>query len=493
MAGGFPALASFIIPDPPPGRELTGHPPGEYHDEMRRPIQVQLLFPVLSVVLLAIVLSSGTIAYLGVARASRRQQDELSHIVATLTDPAFPLSKDVLGQMSGLSGAEFVVLDAAGQRKESTLPLSAEELQRLGRLPVEGSSGGSPVFAAGKSGPAPAQPVVRLSERTYLARRMPVTHHGSAVPPDWLVVLYPEDQWWAGARQAAYPTLVTGALAAAAVVVITTMLARRFVRPIRELGRQTAAIAQGDFQPVAVSRRDDEIRDLALSINRMTETLGQYEQSVRQNERLRTLGQLGAGMAHQLRNAATGAWMAVELHQRQCPLKADGNSLETAIRQLRLMESYLQRFLTLGRPSAGLRRRVELEPLVRDVLGLVGPACSHAKIKLAFENAAEPLAVLGDDEALRQVLVNLILNAIEAAGRQGGPAAKVIVQLSRQDARARLAVKDSGPGPAESIRDQALRALRHREARWHRAGALRRPPDRRSPSRRHRLAARPTA
>ena len=254
------------------------------------------------------------------------------------------------------------------------------------------------------------------------------------------------------ARQAAWPTLITGALAALAVVLITTVLARRFVRPIRELVRQTAAIAQGEFQPVAVSRRDDEIRDLALSINRMTETLGRYEQSVRQNERLRTLGQLGAGMAHQLRNAATGAWMAVELHQRQCPAGAENHSLEVAIRQLRLMESYLKRFLTLGRPSAEVRHRVELEPLVRDVLALVGPACSHAKIDLAFENAAEPLAVLGDAEALRQILVNLLLNAIEAAGRQGGAAAKVIVHLSRHDFLASLTVKDSGPGPAEAIR-----------------------------------------
>ena len=283
-------------------------------------------------------------------------------------------------------------------------------------------------------------------------------------------------------------------LAALAVVVVTTMLARRFVRPIQQLGSQTAAIAQGQFQPVEVGRRNDEIRDLALSINRMTETLGRYEQSVRQNERLRTLGQLGAGMAHQLRNSATGAWMAVELHQRQCPIAAEGQSLEVAIRQLRLMESYLQRFLTLGRPSAGVREPVALEPLVRDVLALVGPAAAHAKIELTWEGCPETLAVLGDVEALRQVLVNLILNAIEAASRHDGSPPKVIVevrplvppplsadragattnlrsvpgssssvepaarntagQASSATHRVAISIKDSGPGPAENIRDK---------------------------------------
>ena len=269
------------------------------------------------------------------------------------------------------------------------------------------------------------------------------------------MVLYPEDQWWSAARQAVYPALWTGAAAALAVIAITTVLARRFVRPIQELGRQAAAIAQGQFQPLPVARRDDEIRDLTLSINRMAETLGRYEQSVRRNERLRTLGQLGAGMAHQLRNSATGAWMAVELHQRQCPGGQDQPALEVAVRQLRLMESYLQRFLALGRPSSLAAERVELEPLVRDALALVGPAAAHAKVDLRFEATAEPLAVQGDAESLRQVLVNLLLNAVEAANRPGGPPPKVVVRLHKEaEGRARLEVIDSGPGPAEAVGDQ---------------------------------------
>ena len=435
---------------------------------MRRPIRIQLLLPVLPVVLLAIVAASGTSAYLDIQRANRRQQEHLARVVDTLTEPAFPLADNVLRKMSGLSGAEFVVLDADNRLEGSTLPLDAAELQLLRRLKGNREEKSSN-----------AEQVVVLGGRTYLGTRISVRRHGEFARPDWLVVLSPEDQWWAGARQAAYPTLTIGAVAALVVMLLTTMLARRFVRPIEELGRQTAAIAQGQFQPVAVLPRDDEIRDLAISINHMTKTLSHYEQSVRQNERLRTLGQLGAGMAHQLRNSATGAWMAVELHQRQCPAGAGSESLAVALRQLRLMESYLQRFLTLGRPSADQRQPVALEPLVRDVLGLVAPASTHAKIDLSFEHDAAPLVVLGDAEALRQVLVNLLLNAIEAASRHtpesaegkgshgpqplgvegnvhvNGAPAKVVVRLARGgDGRATLSIQDSGPGPARAIRDR---------------------------------------
>ena len=72
---------------------------------MRWPIQIQLLLPMLLVVVLAIVLSSGAGAYLGGARA-RQQEEELARVVDTLAQASFPLSQQVLRQMSGLSGAE---------------------------------------------------------------------------------------------------------------------------------------------------------------------------------------------------------------------------------------------------------------------------------------------------------------------------------------------------------------------------------------------------
>ena len=96
-----------------------------------------------------------------------------------------------------------------------------------------------------------------------------------------------------------------------------------------------------------VARRNDELRNLAESINRMAGQLANYERQVRRHERLKTLGQLGASMAHQLRNAATGGRMAIELHRRDCPRATSDNSLEVALRQLLLMESYLRQFLTI--------------------------------------------------------------------------------------------------------------------------------------------------
>lgn len=410
---------------------------------MRWPIQLQLLLPTLSVVILAIVLASGVSAYHGASRVRSQQEESLRRVVATMAEAAFPLTEKVLRQMSGLSGAEFVVLDASYRIQRTTLPVAGADLQPL---------------LASDLGPQPtrfsADRAVAIGGRSYLGHRVSVRGRGEAGSPGWLVVLYPEDRWSAGIRQAAYPALVAGGAAALAVVVVTTVLARRFVRPIQRLGDQAAAIANGQFKAATVPTRDDEIRDLTVSINQMAERLSRYEEEVRRSERLRTLGQLGAGMAHQLRNAATGAWMAVELHQRHCSQKEDGESLQVAIRQLRLMESYLQRFLALGRPQAAERQRVVLQAVLDDVLELVGPACDHAKIALGVTKAAEPLEVWGDGEALRQLAINLILNGIEAASRTAESGAQVAIALEPVGAdRVALRVGDSGPGPTPATQD----------------------------------------
>lgn len=411
---------------------------------MRWPIQIQLLLPVLSVVILAIVLASAATAWVGVWRARQQQEDNLRRVVTTLTSAPYAPTESVLEQMSKLSGAEFVLLDEQGQVQASTLRLSPQELPAINAMAV-----GDDLERFSEN------PRVKVNGQFYLGHRTPVAKRWVTIAPGSLVVLYYEDRWWAAIRRAGYPAFLSGAVAAAAAMVVTALLAQRFVRPIQRLGDQTARIAGGDFHPVEVFSRDDEIRDLAVSINRMVEKLSRYETEVRRNEQLRTLGRLGAGMAHQLRNSATGARMAIELHQRECANGDDADSLQVAMRQLRLMESYIQRFLTLGRSRPVPHERVALETIVEEVLELVRPNCVHAKIQLTVHRPEESVEVLGEAEALRQVLVNLILNAIEAASRESNGLPRVIVELQKRDmARAVLQVKDSGPGPAESVRDQ---------------------------------------
>ncbi len=412
---------------------------------MRRPIQIQLLVPTLSVVVLAIALASGASGYFGAMRQRQSQEESLRRVVSSLTRGPFPLNDTLLRQVSELSGAEFTFLDTNQQVRAHTLSLTPEDQRRLASLPCDKPA------AETEHRAMTAQPSLELAGGVYLSRRTAIVGRGPGGESGSLVVLYSQERWSAATWQAAYPALAAGAVAVLAVVVVTTLLAQRFVRPIRRLGDQTARIAQGDFTPVGVGRVDDELRDLAVSINRMTQRLSQYEREVRRSEQLRTLGQLGAGMAHQLRNAATGGRMAIELHQRQCAA-AGAEDLEVALRQLRLMESYLQRFLALSRPKRRVQELVPLAALVDDVCALVRPACLHAGIELTARKPAEPLAVQGDAEELRQLVVNLVLNAVDATSGHEQAPARIVLALETINAdRCALLVRDSGPGPSAEV------------------------------------------
>jgi len=411
---------------------------------MRYPIRIQLLVAMLSIVMLAIALATVTSVYLTVDGASRRQAGHLRRVVATITEARFPLTDSVLEQMRGLSGGEFVLLDESGEVVHSTIRPGDRDLALLRAINMEASLD---AFSSAN--------VARLSAGTYFAHRVPVQDRPRSAERRSLVVLYPKGRWWSTAHEVAFPILAAGAVAMVAGGLVIAVFADRFSRPIKAIGNRAMAIAAGRFEQVGIPPRDDEITDLAKSINIMTTKLSHYEDEVRRSERLRTLGQLGAGIAHQLRNSATGALMAVELHQRECSTGASCESLEVALRQLRLMESYLQRFLTLGSSEPSAHENVPVGELVRDVLQLVEPACAHAKIDLTLAGDDEPLVVSGDPDSLRQLLVNLVVNAIEAAGRQSEPPGRVVVELERLPRdRVVLRVKDSGPGPAAASKDR---------------------------------------
>jgi signal transduction histidine kinase len=438
---------------------------------MRWPIRFQLLLPTLSVVVLAIALASGVSAYVGSHRARQAQEENLRRVVTTLAEAPFPLSEPVLQQMRGLSGADFVFFDQQESLQASTLRLEDRELVPLLEIPIHNDR---------RSAHLSTSPTVSLQRHVYLSQRVAVAPHAPTSRAGSLVVLYPEDRWWAAARQAAYPALLAGAVAVGAVVLVTTLVAHRFVQPIHHLQQRAAAIAQGDFQPVAVPHRNDEIRDLALSLNQMAEQLSQFEIQVRRHEQLRTLSQLGAGMAHQLRNAATGGRMAIELHQRECHDSHAGETLDVALRQLQLMESYLQRFLAVGRAHPLAPENLSLAGVVQSAITLLQPTCNHAGIPLIYRDPTTPFWIQGDADALRQLILNLVLNAMEAIGEKlansstntsaanntlssnnmSGPSPKfpkgmpqqITVEIEPQgDDRVALNVRDTGPGLADDV------------------------------------------
>jgi signal transduction histidine kinase len=237
-----------------------------------------------------------------------------------------------------------------------------------------------------------------------------------------------------------------------------------------QLQRQVDRIAEGDFRQMDVADRDDEVRALSHSINRMASMLADYEQQVRHTERMRTLAQLGGGVAHQLRNSVTGCGMALDLHIQECSTGETCESLNVAKQQLRLMEEYIQRFLELGKPAEDVRSDViDLPALIDDLLPLVQPAARHGGVALEWDGGHAVYGeIVGDTSALSQLVINLLLNAIEAAtdaAAKSSRTGRVMVTLTEKaTGRLALTISDSGDGPADEVREQLFRPFVSKKA-----------------------------
>ncbi|WP_435018711.1 sensor histidine kinase [Tundrisphaera sp. TA3] len=399
---------------------------------MRGSIRAQILVPLMAVQVVAVAATALVSAGLAADRAGARLAGQLDGVIGTLDRPNFPLTATVLARMRGLSGAEFVACSGDGRVLESTVPGLATLPESLRSLP-----------SRPRVDPPGRSPELELGGRRYLAAS--VRAAGGSDRPS-LLVLYPADAWRRARWDAALPPLAIGLIALAPMAAVTGWVAHRMGERLRSVREQVAAIAAGDFRELDDAGHGDEIRDLVGSVNRMAAQLREMREAIRRTERAGVLAQLGAGLAHQLRNAATGARIAVQLHARRCPGAGSDQSLDVALRQLTLCEDQVKGLLALGRPGLRDRTACDAGTLLGDVARLIEPACRHARVEFSCRTEGHP-TLMADAEGVRSALLNLALNAIEAAG----PGGRVDLEARGDDAGVRFEVIDDGPGPPPGL------------------------------------------
>ena len=417
---------------------------------MRWSLRNQLLIPFGVIVLLAVG-SVSTLTSVLAARSSTRQAlSQLRTVTETLSQAPFPLSEPVLQKMHGLSGAHFVAFGWDGRLFAASLPLN-EVTQIPEDLPRDAATTGWDHLGD--------QAPLLLGESRYLVAAVEPAANPSVRR---LLVLFPEQSWSKLRRDAALPPLVVGLVAGLLTAGVAVWLSQRFGKRIEGLQEQVAGIASGNFRQIPVDRRRDELDELITSVNQMSAQLAGMRETIRQSERSRLLTQLAGGLAHHLRNAATGARMALQLHERRCRQPAasgssgEDRSLSVALRQLSLMETHLKGVLALGRLEPRPRQPHDIAALLADIVLLVQPACEHAGGSLettGFEEAVRhgPVHVPSDVASVRAAVLNLLLNAIEAAG--GGVVELELVAAAGQVA---VEVRDNGPGPPADLAESLL-------------------------------------
>jgi signal transduction histidine kinase len=193
---------------------------------------------------------------------------------------------------------------------------------------------------------------------------------------------------------------------------------------------------------------DEQVRDLVKQIEQVVAKLQQREREVLRAEQLAAVGQLAAGVAHELRNPLTSIKMLIQAGREDAGGGLADDDLRVIDHEIRRMERTLRTFLDFARTPKPQRRHTDLAGLVDHTLGLVRGRAGKQKVDLLFDRPASPVPAEVDGEQVQQVLVNLALNALDAMPRGG----RLRVALSAgPGGGTEILVEDSGPGIAPEL------------------------------------------
>jgi signal transduction histidine kinase len=209
----------------------------------------------------------------------------------------------------------------------------------------------------------------------------------------------------------------------------------------------TVTITHGD----GIDYLHAQMQGLQREIEQTVERLHQREREVLRAEQMAAVGQLAAGVAHELRNPLTAVKLLVETSRED--LEARGLPAEDLAiigQEVGRLERSLQSFLDFARPPRMERRRLDLAAVIGEALALVGGRARKQKVVVRFTPPEPAVWLEADGSQLRQLVVNVAMNALDAMP-QGGTLAVTVQRLRLEHPYVEVHVQDTGPGIAEGL------------------------------------------
>jgi len=275
---------------------------------------------------------------------------------------------------------------------------------------------------------------------------------GEGLPRWTVVVATPLAEAHAPARRMAQQlaTALAGTLAVA--LALALLAARRATLALTELTDAARAVGRGERPSGAVAVRSrDEIGILAEAFNRMAADLKRAERELVDAAKFSFVGELASGVAHEVRTPLGVLRSSAQILERTLPVRDDES--RELLRMLRdevdRIERVVSSLLNLGRPREKQIEAAPLGPILARAVAFVEPQAREKQLDLACAPAASEVPVACDPELIYQVVLNLLVNAIQIVPARG----RIEVRQLRADKnQAGFEVRDDGPGMSEDVR-----------------------------------------
>lgn len=278
--------------------------------------------------------------------------------------------------------------------------------------------------------------------------------------------------WQAMERRRNRIVVTTTTLALLLSFLVLFIVNRNLTRPVRALIARVRALGEGRWESRIEVSGPEEIRILAREFNQMSERLqAAYEQllreqeeklklerDLRRSERLASIGELAAGLAHEIGTPLNiiGGRAEYLLRKQRTPAEIREN-LETIRTQIDRVAGIVRQLLQFSRPREPVLREVSLESILALVEDLLRHQIESRQIVLEHRFPAALPAIKGDPDLLQQVFINLFQNSLQALGRGGR--IRIAAAARSRDGEGpflEIAFEDDGPGIAPQDLDRVF-------------------------------------
>jgi len=192
-------------------------------------------------------------------------------------------------------------------------------------------------------------------------------------------------------------------------------------RPVRDLLKATNYVAVGNLSHRINSSRKDELGQLADSFDNMTIKLAEARMQLFQSDKMASIGRLAAGVAHEINNPLTGVLtyssFLLKRVKNNPEMKAD---LEVIVRETKRSREIVKGLLDFSRQSTPKKGSVEIKEIIENTLAVVTNQLKINHIKLEKNYGEKIPLIMADSNQIQQVFLNIIINAIDAIGKNGG-------------------------------------------------------------------------
>lgn len=241
-------------------------------------------------------------------------------------------------------------------------------------------------------------------------------------------------------------------------LILGWLVARILLNPIYKLVLKVRDAAGSELVEHVRMSPGKELEEIDLHINRMITRINQAHEDLRKNRellekssKLAAIGRIAPAIAHEIRNPLAAIKMLIYTMQKEGGISEEKEyDLKVIVGEISRMESFLQSFLQYARPVKPQLKEIEVTSVVREMIHVMTPQMKQNGIELRESLVGGNLFVETDTDQLKQVLMNLLQNAIEAM-KEGGllTVATSLVKENWPDDAAnwiRIVISDTGSG-----------------------------------------------